>query len=283
MKMKTLAIAIALGAMPFAAQADLKISGDFGVGYFGDATGNNEMEEYGSEINFDATEKVGGTTFYGHTELDINGSGNTARFEEVRVGAKGAWGDLTLGDIGNACDQLMVGGFPDKFMAPSTQGGCSNPGNDVISYKRSMGAATVGVTHSPDANEHNSIAVAGAFGPVGAALAVEDGDEVGGTNIVLGLTGKIGPLAVGLRANSFDSDTAGGDMDAIGINAKYTVGANSYYAGMGKGDPATGSDVDSWTVGYNRSIGSNSTFVFEAGETDGDAETSYGVGLIHAF
>ena len=47
MKLKTLAIAIALGAMPFAAQADFKVTGDFSVGYFGDADGTKELREQG--------------------------------------------------------------------------------------------------------------------------------------------------------------------------------------------------------------------------------------------
>ena len=107
MKLKTLAIAVAVASMPFAARADLKIGGDFTVGYFGDTAGNKTFTENGSEINFDASETVGQLTYFGHTELDFQGSqngGTQAKMEETRVGVKGGFGSVTMGETDNGCD-----------------------------------------------------------------------------------------------------------------------------------------------------------------------------------
>lgn len=277
MKLKTLAIAIAMGAMPFAAQADYKVSGDFTVGYFGDAAGDKELKESGSEINFDASEKVGGTTFYGHVEMDMGGTGNTANFEEIRVGAKGAWGDLSMGETDNGCDATDVGGYPDQFLA-NNQGGCKGSDVNNITYKRSMGAATVAVSHNPNGNEYNAIGLQGKMGPATVSLGYEAGDDMGADdkNVVLGLSGAFGPVSVGLRANKADSY----DNAAVGVNASYSAGANTFYGGFGQDKDET----DRWAVGYNRAIGSNNTFVFEAAETDAAGnDTEFGIGLIHKF
>ena len=277
MKLKTLAIAIALGAMPFAAQAELKISGDISVGYFGDATGGTSIKENGSEINIDASETVGGTTFYGHTEIDFQGTGNAAQFQEVRVGAKGAWGEVILGDADNGCGQLDVGGYPDVWFA-NNQGGCKGSGDSIVLYKRSMGAATVAVSHNPnDGSEHSAIGIQGKVGPVKASLGYESGDDLGDNdkNVVLGLAGSFGPVSVGLRANKADAY----DNAAIGVNAAYKFGPHKVYGGFGQDSAET----DRWSVGYNRSLGSNTTFVAEFAESDGDSDTSYGIGLKHAF
>ena len=47
MKLKTLAIAVAVASMPFAAQADLKISGDIGVGYMQSKGNKNAVDDNG--------------------------------------------------------------------------------------------------------------------------------------------------------------------------------------------------------------------------------------------
>ena len=294
MKLKTLAIAIALGAMPFAAQADFKVSGDFSVGYFGDADGTKELREQGSEVNFDASEKVGGTTFYGHAEFDFNGSGSfsyqdpdeptelktvadTLTIQEVRVGAKGAWGDFAMGEADNGCDATDVGGYPDQWMA-NNQGGCKGSDVNNFVYKRSMGMATVAVSHNPNGDKYNAIGIKAKVGPVTASLGYEAGDALGSNdkNVAFGVSGTFGPVSVGLRGNKADDY----DNTAVGVNASYSAGANTFYGGFGQ-DAA---EVDRWAVGYNRAIGSNTTFIFEAAETDIDGlDTEYGVGLKHAF
>ena len=291
MKLKTLAIAIAMGSMPFAAQAELKISGDFSVGYFGDKDGNTELKESGSEINVDASEKVGGTTFYGHTELDFNGGGSftylnpdqeaeegahTLTIEEVYVGAKGAWGDFRMGDTDNACDALDVGGYPDQWLA-NNQGGCKGSDSNNFVYKRGMGAATVAVSHNPNSDEYNAVGIKGKMGPVTASLGYEAGDALGANdkNVVLGLSGSFGPVSLGLRANKADAY----DDTAVGVNASYSAGPHTVYGGTGQNSAGT----DRWAVGYNRSLGSKTTFIAEAAETDGASDTEFGIGLKHAF
>ena len=277
MKLNTLAIAVAASLVSFSAQADIKIGGDIGVGYFQSSSGDNELKEVGSEINVDGSQKVGGTTYFGHVEMDMDGTGNTAEFEEIRVGAKGAWGELRLGETDNACDWLDVGGYPDKFMGLQSQGGCKGSDVSNIAYKRSMGAATVAVSHNPNGTEYNAIGIQGKIGPVKASLGYEAGDALGSSdkNVTLGLYGSFGPVNVGLRANRADSFN---DTD-VGVHAAYTAGANKFYVGFGNDE----TDRDSWAAGYNRKLGSKTTFVVEARDQDGQAETEYGIGLIHAF
>lgn len=275
LKLKTLSIAIAAGTLSLSAQADLKIGGDIGVGYFQSSSGDNEVKEAGSEINFDAPEKVGGTTFYGHVEVDMAGTGNTAEFEEIRVGAKGAWGEVRLGEADNGCDWLDVGGYPDKFMAP-IQGSCGSDVNNLV-YKRSMGAATVAVSHNPNGDKYNAIGVQAKIGPVKASLGYEVGGVLGANdkNVAVGLSGSFGPVSLGLRANKAD----GYSHADIGVNAAYSAGGNKFYVGFGNDE----NDVDGWGAGYNRSIGKKSTFVIEARDSDTQAEMEYGIGLIHVF
>lgn len=72
MKLLTLATAIAAASLSVSAQAyEFKISGDINIGYFSKA---DEVQENGSELNFDVkTKKHNGVVFMAHTELDING------------------------------------------------------------------------------------------------------------------------------------------------------------------------------------------------------------------
>ncbi|PID46865.1 MAG: hypothetical protein CSB47_01915 [Proteobacteria bacterium] len=291
MKLKTLAIAIAMGAVPFAAQADLKIGGDITVGYFNMNGTAGEVRENGSEINIDASQKVGGTTFYGHTELDFQGTGSAAEFEEVRVGAKGRWGEFILGETDNGCDATDVGGTDEVWLA-HTQGGCMGSDENNVVYKRDFRRATVAVSHNPNGtgnnNHYNAIGVKGKLGPVAASLGYEKGDGIGangGKNIALGLDAEFGRFSVGMQASQFDPDT-GSKRDAAGLNLGYKAGANFFYGGFGRHEITGSTDkVKSWSVGYNRSVGSNTTLIVEAGKanTDTEDDVSYALGMKHAF
>ena len=285
MKLSTLAIAIAAATVSVSAHSaahstdGIAITGDITVGYFGDATGNNKLAENGSEVNLDASAtSKGGVTYYAHTEVDFQETGNAAQFQEVRVGAKGAFGEVIFGEADNGCDQLDVGGYPDQFLA-NNQGGCAGDSmgldaNNMV-YLRTMGAATVAVSHNPnDTTEHSAIGVKGVIGPVTASLGYESGDDLGGLdkNVTLGLSASLGAVTLGLRAND------AGSQDGLGVNAAYSAGANTIYGGFGEVN-----DVDRWAVGYNRNLGGNTTFIVEAAETDGASDTEFGIGLKHTF
>jgi len=281
MKLKTLAIAIAAAAMPFAAQAELKVGGDIGVAYQQNSAGVKSFDESGSEINVDASHKVGGTTFYGHTEIDFGGTGNTAAFQEVRVGAKGAFGEVILGDADNACDQLDVGDTNEVWVTHG-QGGCQGADANNMVYKRSMGAVTAAISTSPDTDaqseENVAFGLKGKMGPVTASFGYEDGDLDGNTatpdvdNIVVGLSGSFGPATVGLTANKLD----GGDTD-VGANFLVSRGANNFYGGIGDVG-----NTDSWSLGYKRVMG-KTDFIAEIADTDGATDSAYAVGMRHRF
>lgn len=278
LKLKTLSIAIAAGTLSLSAQADLKIGGDIGVGYFQSSSGDNEVKEAGSEINFDAPEKVGGTTFYGHVEVDMAGTGNTAEFEEIRVGAKGAWGELILGEADNACDQLDVGGTNEVWVTHS-QGGCQGADVNNIVYKRSFGAMSAAISANVENAEENvAVGLKGKMGPVTASFGYEDGDLDANPvtpdvdNITVGLSGAFGPATIGVRANQMD----GGDTD-VGANFMISRGANNFYGGIGDVG-----NTDSWSLGYKRVMG-KTDLIAELADTDGTTDSAYALGLRHRF
>lgn len=321
MKLKTLAIAITAAAMPFAAQAELKITGDIGVAYQQSGAGVKSFGESGSELNIDASETVNGVTYYGHTEVDMGGTGNTANFDEIRVGMKGGFGELILGEADNACDQLDVGGTNEVWVTHA-QGGCQGSDVNNIVYKRKMGAATVSLSHNPENSEHSAFGIKGGVGPVTASFGYEDGDGLGGNNITYGVVGKIGSFSVGLRGNTFSSDTAGADTDGIGANFLWSRSGHSVYGGFGQVDAytaAVGANTvvdttastgpirdasnniigyttpayvaasaastatnDSWSLGYKRTIGSTD-FIAEMADYENENDSRYAIGVRHRF
>lgn len=155
MNVTKLAAAIAVVSITASAQAyDLKISGDFNVGYF---SSSEKVEESGSELNFDLTTKpVRGIKFMAHTELDVNGittdEGEEPYFDEIRAGMKGHFGEVWFGDQSNACDKLQKGGDFHKFLAANTNG-CKNEPHGTFLYMKSIGNAKVGVSHNPEHDE----------------------------------------------------------------------------------------------------------------------------------
>jgi len=151
MKLRTLAIAVAMASVPFAAQADVKISGDIGVGYFKTGGAKAEIRENGSEINVDASEKVGGITYFGHLEMDIAGGATTSNVsvEELRVGAMGGFGEVRLGHLGdNGCARVQTGGSYEVWLTHN-KGGCTGTAKRGISYTKTFGKISTSVSHVP--------------------------------------------------------------------------------------------------------------------------------------
>jgi len=323
MKLKTLAMAVAVASVPFAAQADLKISGDVGVGYF---SSSEKVQQFGSEVNFDASEKFGNNTYYGHAELETTGN-----VDEIRVGAKGGWGEIILGDADNACNQLDIGGTNEINLAHS-QGGCVGASDGNIIYKRSIGNFAAAASHNPN-EEQTTFGLKGTLGRLGVSLGYEidvpktvasvptscasgELEDVGGTqqcvmtgpssialdgvtvipgtktivgaatpgsagstalenNLVLGVTGKVGPLTIGFRGNKLS-----GWDGVYGINALYSAGPHNIYGGWGTN---TDTDIDSTSLGYKHTRG-NTDFVIEAADSGVmGADTDYAIGMRHRF
>ena len=277
MKLRTLAIAVAVASTPMLAQADLKLSGDIGVGYTAGRTGGDgAIAEWGSEINVDASEKVGGITYFGHMELDVNGlDGNSLRVDEVRVGAKGGFGEVWVGHVDNGCNQLDISS-DQTWWTGQNGAGCKGSSTGNIMYKRGMGPATVAVSHNPNADE-TTIGVAGNIGKFGVSAGYEALD--GSDNIVLGAKAGFGPVTLYADWNEQSFDAAGTpDADGWGVNLYYSQAINAYI-GVGENNGTGYTEV-----GFGKSVG-NTDFILELSQSDAaaDTDTGYLLGMRHRF
>lgn len=320
MKFKTLAIAIAAATVSTAAMADghmgapeFKISGDVTVGFF-DNQGDSYFGSRGSEVIFDASQKVGGLTYFGSMTANVADSqrgGGDISTDDLYVGFKGAFGEVRMGDTDNGCDAVDTGWVADDNFDTHESGGCAAGDQNNITYKGSRGPVSYAVSYSPEVNNKNSVTdvwsndggtvdgddvisvgVAGKVGPAQVSFGYEsdsgfhssedaNGDEITktrGDNIVLGVRGDFGPVSVGVRANKFENEDYNGEDTYVGYTAQYTRGANKAYLGYG----VIGDDDNSIFLGYNRALGSNTTFIAEyVGYEDSDEK--YAIALKHAF
>ena len=320
MKLKTLAAAIAVASMPFAAHSAATFTGDVAVGYFSAADGTDRFGTRSNNMTFKASEKIGGLTYSGQADFDFaNGVSFTG--DDIRVGIAGGFGTLSMGDTDNGCDATDIGGTNEVWETHS-QGGCMGSDNHNITYSRGFGNFTGAISHNPDA-ETTALGVKGSLGPVGVSFGYETdvstsststataavcpaGSSVAtnsaggefcvnttagtvsavttasvpaattttsGNNIVLGLTGKVGPVSIGFRANKFDSGSA-----VHGINAMYSRGAHNVYGGLG-----TSSGNDSKSIGYKHVRG-NTDFVLEAADSGASgSDTAISAAVRHRF
>ena len=276
MKLKTLAIAIAMGSMPFAAQAEVSIGGDVTVSYKEDGTGGaSTFDGSGTEVIFNAEEKVGGVTYFGSATANLNGTGSTVTADDVYVGIKGGFGTVKIGDTDNGCDTVDTGWVADDVFYSHDSGGCAGSDTHNITYSSTRGPITYAASYSPEDSADNfAVGIKGTIGPVTASLGYEDGDGISsGSNVTVGASGSFGPVAVGIRANKLD----GGDTD-IGYTAQYAAGGNKFY--MGIGDVA---DNDTLFLGYNRSLGKNTIAVVEWVDNDALTDDKIAIGLKHSF
>ncbi|MEZ5537225.1 MAG: porin [Thiolinea sp.] len=265
MKLQVLAVAVAASfAFPLAAQAELNISGDVTVAYDSALNGGDgAISENGSEINFDGSSEVGGVTYMGHAELDFQGSRTSPKFEEVRVGAKGGFGEVWLGDVDNAVDQfdpdsndIWLGGHSDAF------GGHDN---DNILYKNTVGAAEFALSHNPG-YEETAIGARFGMGPVKVNLGYEDGvtTSAGPDESLLsyGVEGSFGDVTLSAEGN---------DDDKWGLNASYSAGNNTIWADYGD----DGSN-DVFGLGYRMSHG-QMDYIVEYADDGTDDRTMAGM------
>lgn len=337
MKFKTLATAIAAATVSTAALAggsamadghmgapEFKISGDVTVGYF-DNQGDSTFGSRGSEVIFDASQKVGGVTYFGSMTANFADSqigGGDIATDDLYVGFKGAFGEVRMGDTDNGCDVVDTGWVADDNFDTHESGGCAAGDQNNISYRGSRGPVSYAVSYSPELNNTSldddgefvrnddgtlvwsndgsavdgddviSVGVAGKVGPAQVSLGYESASGfhsrtrangtkrlvARGENIVLGVRGDFGPVSVGVRANKFENEDFNGEDTYVGYTAQYTRGANKAYLGYG----VIGDDDNSIFLGYNRALGSNTTFIAEfVGYEDSDEK--YAIALKHAF
>ena len=280
MKLSIIAIAIAAASMTGAVQAELKVSGDVTVSYQDDGThGPASFDGAGTEVIFDASEKVGNVTIFGSATANIGGTGSTVTADDVFVGVKGAFGTVKAGDTDNGCDAVDTGWVADDVFISHESGGCKGDDKSNLVYSNTRGAVTYAVSASPkDSADNFAVGIKGKMGPVTASLGYENGNLDASSsdvdNVVLGLSGNYGPVALGIRANQLD----GGDTD-VGYTAQYSTGANKFYLGVG--DVA---DLDTTFLGYTRSIGKNTIAVVEWVDNDNvTPDDKFAVGIKHSF
>jgi len=320
MKLKTLAIAIAAvavsaPAMTMAAEKSnevntptttFNVNGDVGIRYQ-DINGVDAFQSAGSNITFSASETRGGITYFGQADFDFTNGGNFVA-DDLRVGVKGAFGEIVGGDTDNGCDATDIGGSNEVWLT-HTQGGCAGSDVNNLTYKRSIGPAAFAISHNVN-TETNALGVSGKVGKFGVSLGYEDlGDTTSnsgsfcqtdaqvvldrdgnefcidgsnlspgtsrratrGGNTVLGITGGIGPFAIGFRANKQNDVKA-----KHGINFLYSRNGHNFYGG---GQTSSQGEKDK-SLGYKRVMG-NSDFIIEAEDTGSD--TNYVIGMRHRF
>ncbi len=300
MNLKLLAIAVAAAATPFAAQAEFTVGGDVGIGYFQHADGETFFGGHGSEVTFDANQKVGGLTYFGHFEVNVAGAtvndqsnvedddgdvagtvtqAGTLRSDDMFIGVKGAFGEVRLGDTDNGCDAVDTGWVADDEYISHSSGGCKSSDQNNITYKGSRGPVSYAASWSPDVDNGAAVSgedvfavgIKGKMGPATVSLGYESDSSVG-DNVVLGVSGNFGPIALGVRLNDGDNDTD------VGYTAQYAAGSNKFYIGVGDV-----SDNDTLFLGYQRKIGSRTTFIAEWVEDDNETDDQVGIGFKHAF
>lgn len=305
MKLRTLVAAIAVAAVPFAAQAEFTVGGDVTIAYSQDADGETSLGGRGSEVIFNASEEVNGLTWFGTFSVNVAGatvdsvanvegdsgivggqgatvtSAGQLRSDDMYVGVKGGFGTIKVGDTDNGCDATDTGWVaPDEFLSHSS-GGCEAGDQNNITYVGTSGDIKYAVSYSPDvdngaanADEDTfAVGVKGPIGPVTVSVGYESESGVG-ENVVLGISGNLGPVALGIRASDAD------DLEDahIGYTANYKTGNNQFYIGIGDAD-----DTNDVFVGYQRAIGSKTSLVAEFVEDDDNEDTEIAIGMIHRF
>ncbi len=301
MKLKTLAIAIAAASLSVSVQAyELDITGDINVGYFhnSDETGaaDRGVQEEGSEINFDVkTDKINGVTFMAHTELDAEGllqrdGVDGLHFEELRVGAKGRFGEIWLGDVQDACGKLQKGGDYHKFLGVDSHG-CEadyegtilytrtfkyKSARDVkreirgaVSYNPSMDIQSVALRYKHRKGMEFAIGYTDISTPAGG----DDDTNENGIYAHASATVAFGPLELKTRVEEQKDAFA-----EYSVQGKFTFGNNAVYAGFENDF----TDEDTISVGYRRQF-DRSAFIVEARDDYGNgfdtSKMEYAVGI----
>ncbi len=264
----------AIFAVPMAAQAEFKVSGDV-MAFYQDSI--EDFSVSGSEVNFDASEGM----FSAHAEADFAENGENPTVEEMRIGIKLDGGhQIIIGETDNACDQFDPG-VPDQVLSAGTGGGCASTDRNNIVYKGAFGPAEVAASYNPntgvnaDGDTATQMSVGARFAAGPAKINVGYVDDDGTSNMHAGVTATFGEFTLAAEAN----DNEDADDVAYGIYATYVAAGNTIWAAMDDN-----SDV---TLGYARDLGSNTTFFLEADMLDeapeGGEDTDFAVGLKHAF
>lgn len=225
MKLKILAAAVAASfAFPMAAQAEFKISGDVGSVF---SSKSEAIEIRGTNIDFNGSMEIDGLTYSGNVRLKGDNSG--ASLDDMRVGVKGGFGEILMGDTDNACD-VFDPGDSSVFIGGQT-GSCGGSDTHNITYKNAMGPVSFAVSHNPGADQ-SALGAKFGMGGVSVNLGYEDGVGSGGDLISYGAAATFAGVSFNIEGN---------DDDKWGLNAAYSSGPMTVWASY-LGDDGNGGD-----------------------------------------
>lgn len=278
MKLKLLVAAIAVAAVPFAAQADTKVSGDITAFYQDSVEG---FSTSGSEVNVDSTNG----NYFAHVEIDFNQNGETAgplgtagiRAEEMRIGVNlGGGSSVTVGEVDNACDQFDPG-VDDLVFGSGLINGCNSADNAQILYKGKAGATEFAASHNPNAEE-SSVGARFSMGPGMVNLGYTDTD--GAATVHAGAKATFGAVSLGVEV----ADVDGRDDTAYSVMGQYKAGGNYMHVAV--------DDESDVTLAYQRDLGNKTRLFAEVDMIDelsaaeiaaGKDDTDFAIGLRHDF
>lgn len=264
--MKNLLIATtALVATAGMAAAELTLSGGarFGIRYDEAATGEETKITNRFTANIDGTaETDSGTEFFGRVRVRGGNTGSDAAakasgISAPRVGARIGGLTVAVGNINGAIDSLpglysgSVGltglGYSNVTVGGYDGFSSSGGGSNGVEVIYSMSGLGVHLSHSSVvAGDRTALGLSYAFGDFNVALGHQKADLAAQDFTVLTVTGAFGSVKVGAQ---YADNSAG---NAIQVNAGFEVGS-----------------------------GTNVT-VFVS-DTDGAADTAYGLGFTHSL
>lgn len=307
--MKKSLLALAVISAATMASAEVKLSGDITVALTSKNGSSPVFSEAGSELNIDASQDIGGgNTAYAHVELELDRkpgwahNGGSIKVDEGRVGIKGSWGDVRLGDTGTGCGYTNVGGVTsDQQLSFYDTAGCgkSYGGAEGIRYSNKFGPVSAGLSYHPNvkgARDQVSLGLGAEFGPVKGSLGYTDHSKDHGSNtFLLGLEGGFGDMTVGAqyeKTNDF-KNVQDQKRNAWELGANYSLQTGDIYAAYGQSEikDAAGTkttDYAGWVLGYKHNISDRTWTWIEIGDNEekvagSKTKTSWSTGLAHKF
>lgn len=274
--MKKLLLATsALTLMAGAASAEIALSGSARMGLtFSDTTAGSSTQ-FSSRVRIVFTasgETDSGLSFGASMRADQNGgnSDGTANGDST-VFISGAFGKLTMGDVGGAADALVgqvsgVGYGPNDSLQEIDFLGTTKT---AAYYEYSTGAFTFGLgagqldtATTDNANELN-VGVKYSGGAYSVALGYETSDS----SDVISLGGSATFGSATIKARASDSDTAGADT-AYAVSLDYAIGATTltaFYTNFG--NTSTGDITTLSTTGDTVHYGIGAAYDLGGGAT----------------
>lgn len=246
---KVLLATSALVMFAGAASAEIALSGSARMGLVYADDGTTSSTQFSSRVRFSVTasgETDAGLSFGASMRIDQDGQGGTNN-DDSTVYISGAFGKLTMGDVGGAVDSLVgqvsgVGYGPNDSLQELAIIGTEKT---AVYYEYSAGAITfgAGIGQLDTGTDTYNVAVAYSADGYSAAL----GWETDSTEDRISLSGSATFGAATVKARVSDTDLAGADT-TWALSLDYAMGPTTitgFYADFGN----TGASADTQHVG----------------------------------